>query len=237
VIFGYTMSPEGYAVWMQFQIVFIFLSAFAMLVANAYALKKLKPPSDYPPLPTSADSHGRSVEMLGTADDICSAVLRAPHDRLQRLICRGDLPVADSLPNYALVATAYYVMFRRRDLNLAEDLLEVLKSRNLHYSEEYAVSVLKAAYKAAKTCSIRPLCGAVAVGWSALLKELIALHFAYDAEAVKRLKCRAAKMFKQYEVCSSGAGRRAVYLPDPLLYFIFHAADRVEPLPTCRQTK
>ena len=175
--------------------------------------------------------------VLGAADDICSAVLHAPYDKLQRLICRGDLSAADSLPDYAVVAAAYYAMFRRRDLNLAEDLLEVLKSRNLHYSEEYAVGVLKAAYKAVKTCSIRPLCGTAAVGWSALLKELIALHFAYDAEAAKRLKCRAAKMFKQYEVYSSGAGRRAVYLPDPLLYFIFHAADRVEPLPTCRQTK
>jgi len=64
VIFGYTMSPEGYAAWMQFQIMFILLSAFATLVANAYALKKLKPTSDYPPLPASADGLGRSVECL-----------------------------------------------------------------------------------------------------------------------------------------------------------------------------
>jgi len=125
-------------------------------------------------------------------------------------------------------------MFRRRDLNLAEDLLEVLKSRDLHYSEEYAVDVLKAAYKAAKTCDMRPLCKTVAVGWSALLKELIALHFAYDAKTAERLKCEAAKAFSQYEVYSSGAGRHVVYMPDPRLYFIFHAADRIKPLPACQ---
>jgi hypothetical protein len=143
------------------------------------------------------------------------------------------MSVAD-VPNYALVVATYYVLFRRRDLNLAEDLLEVLKSRSLCRQEEYAVDVLKAAYKAVKTCNVQPLCKTFAAGWSALLKELIMLHFAYDAEAAKRLKCRAAKMFKRY-VYSSGAEQRVVYMPDPLLYFIFHAADRVEPLPTCQQ--
>jgi hypothetical protein len=234
VIFGRAVSPGEYALWMSIQILSIFFAALTTSVASVFALKNLRPLGRHPPLPTSVASLDRSIEMLGTTDDICGAVLRAPHDKLQRLICHGDMSVADELPNYALVVATYYVMFRRRDLNLAEDLLEVLKSRDLHYSEEYAVGVLKAAYKATKTCDVRPLCNAVAVGWSALLKELAALHFVHDAETAKRLKCRAVKMFKQYTVYSSGGGQRVMYVPNPLLYFIFHAVDHVKPFPTCQ---
>jgi len=232
MVFGRAVSPEEYAAWMAVQTTSIFFAALAASVAHVLALKNLVPSGKYPPLPGSRSRLDRSVEMLGTADDICAQSM--PHDGLQKLICRGDMSAADELPNYALIIAAYYAMFRRRDLNLAEDLLEVLKSRDLHYSEEYAVDVLKSAYKAAKTCNVRPLCKTVAVGWSALLKELIALHFAYDAKAAERLKCKAAKAFSQYEVYSSGAGRHVVYVPDPRLYFIFHAADRVKPLPACQ---
>ena len=60
------------------------------------------------------------------------------------------------------------------------------------------------------------------------------LHFAYDVEAAERLKCKAARAFNQYEVYSNGAERHVVYVLDPRLYFIFHAADRIKPLPACQ---
>jgi hypothetical protein len=104
VILGRAVSPEEYAAWMAIQSMSIFLAALAASAAHVFALKNLMPSGKYPPLPGSRSRLDRSVEMLGTADDICT--LSMPHDGLQRLICRGDVSAADELPNYALIIAA-----------------------------------------------------------------------------------------------------------------------------------
>jgi hypothetical protein len=234
IIFGRVVSLGEYVLWMIIQILSIYFTALTTSIAYVFALKNLLPSNKYPSLPGSKNRLDRFIEMLGETDDVCSATLDAPHSEMQRLICRGDVSVVDDLPSYALIIATYYAMFRRRDLNLAENLLQILKSRDLHYSEKDAVNVLAAAYKAMTTCDVRSLCKTVAIGWSALLKELVVLHFVYNAKAAKRLKCKTAKAFEQYEVYTSRKGWYIEYVPDPRLYFIFHAVDRVKPLPHCQ---
>jgi hypothetical protein len=205
-----------------------------MSIGYIVALKNILPSRErrYPPLPASWSPLDRSIEMLATADDVCAKDV--PHGGLQRLVCRGDVSAADDLPNYALIVATYYVLFRHNDLNFAEDLIRILKSRRLTIEESFAVDVLEAAHRTATTCNVRALCRVSAVGWGALLKELIALHFTYDAKAARRLKCKVVNEFNRYYI--SGMWR-IIYAPDPRLYFIFHAADRVEPLPACRPQK
>ncbi|MFZ8839452.1 MAG: hypothetical protein ACO2PM_11215 [Pyrobaculum sp.] len=207
--------------------VFVLLTALAALTAYLLALERLLPSGGYPPLPVSASPLGRSIEMLGEAEDVCAANM--PHSGLQRLICRGDLSAADNLPGHVLIVAAYYAAFRRRDLSLAGSLLRILKSRNLFPDEKEAVEILEAAHKAAAACSAQAVCKlATRYTWTALFKELVALHFAYSAKEAAKLKCRAVNAFKRYEVFARGTWHTE-YEPDPLLYFIFHAADRAEP--------
>jgi hypothetical protein len=202
--------------------------------AYAFALKKLPPSRENLPnkLPTSENNIGRFIEVLST-NDVC-ALKEAPHSGLQRLICRGDTSVADDMPNYALIIAAYCAMFHRRDFGLAESLLRVLKSRHMSFAEESAVKVLEAAYRAMATCDARAVCKVPATHWGALFKELVLLHFTYDKRVAKRLKCKTAKAFDRYEIYDSRVGWYTEYVPDPRLYFIFHAVDRVEPLPACQ---
>jgi hypothetical protein len=234
VVFGRVVSPGEYALWMFLQILSIPFTALTMLTAYTFALKKLQPFKKYPALPTSESRLGRFIEMLGEADDICNAEVPL-HDKMYRLICHGDTSTADHLSDHALVVAAYYVMFRRYDLKLAEDLLHVLSGRNLFPDAKEAVEVLKAAHKAMTTCDVNSVCKvATMYTWSTLFKELVALHFAYDAEAVEKLKCKTVKAFIQYEVYTIGKRWHIEYKPDPLLYFTFHATDRARPLPHCR---
>ena len=144
------------------------------------------------------------------------------------------MSVANDLPNYVLIIAAYYVMFRRHDPSLAEKLLRILKGRDTTYVGESAVKVLEAALKVAATCDIRAVCKVAATGWAALFKELVLLHFVYDERAAKRLKCKTVKAFNRYEVYERGVGWYIEYVPDPCLYFIFHAADRIKPLLACQ---
>jgi len=148
--------------------------------------------------------------------------------------CRGDVSAADDLPNYALIIAAYYVLFRRRDPSLAEKLLHILRGRDMTHVQENAVKVLEAALKAAATCDAGAVCKVDAADWAALFKELVLLHFAYDEKAAKRLKCKIVKEFSQYKIYERGRGWYIEYVPDPRLYFIFHAVDKVEPLPACQ---
>jgi len=236
VIFGRAAGPGEYEFWMAVQFLSVFFTVLLKSAAYAFALKSMRPskehpPNKYPPLPTSETDIDRSVEMLAAADDFCST--KVPHGGLQRLICQGDVSAADDLPSYALIVAAYYAVFRR-DLNLAEQLLGIIKGRFLSFEEESAAKVLEAARKAMATCDAQAVCGVAATGWAALFKELAALHFAYDAEAAKRLKCKTAKAFEWYDVYTKK--RHYVrYIPNPRLYFIFHAADRV--LPVCQPQK
>jgi hypothetical protein len=103
--------------------------------------------------------------MLSTAVDVC-AIQEVPHDGLQKLICRGDVSAVDGLPNYALVIAAYYAMFRRCGFSLAENLLRVLKNRDMNYVEEGAVKVLEVALKAAAACDVRSVCKVAATSWA-----------------------------------------------------------------------
>ncbi len=235
ILFGREVSPGEYALWMAIQWLSIFFTALMTSIAYVLALKNLHPPKErkYPQLPTSKYSPDRFIELLATADDVC-ALKEVPHRGLQRLICRGDMSAVDNLPNYALIIAAYYAMFRRRDLSLAENLLQVLKSRYMSFAEEDATKVLEAALKAATTCDAKAVCKIAATGWPALFKELVLLHFVYDEKAAERLKCKTVKAFNRYDVYERGVGWYVKYVPDPRLYFIFHAVDRVRPLPACQ---
>ena len=238
MILGRELSPWDYEFWMSIQWLFILVTMLMTSTAYAFALKGLRPskehpPNKYPQLPASRDDFECSVEMLSTTDDVCA--LRELHSGLQRLICRSDVSAADDLPNYALIIAAYYVLFRRHDPSLAEKLLHVLRGRDMTYVEENAVKVLEASLKAVATCDARAVCKVAATDWAALFKELVLLHFAYDEKAAMRLKCKIVKAFSQYEVYERERGWYIEYVPDPRLYFIFHAADRA--LPVCQPQK
>jgi hypothetical protein len=227
VIFGRIVDPVEYAFWMNIQILSIPFTALTTLIAYVVAFKNLQP-LEYPTLPTSESKLGRFIEMLGAVDDVCSD---PPHDKMYRLICRGDVSVAYELSGHALVVATYYTMFRLRDLNLAENLLRILGNEKQFPDVEEATKVLEAAYKAAATCDVQAVCKvATSYTWVTLFKELVALHFAYDTRTAKRLKCKTIKAFKHYKVYERGVGWYIQYEPDPLLYFIFHAVDRVSPV-------
>jgi hypothetical protein len=238
MILGRELSPWDYAFWMSVQWLCIFFTMLLTPAAHAFALKNLHPskehpPNKYPQLPASRNNLDHSVEMLSTTDDVCA--LRELHSGLQRLICRSDVSAADDLPNYALIIAAYYVLFRRHDPSLAEKLLHVLRGRDMTYVEENAVKVLEASLKAVATCDARAVCKVAATDWAALFKELVLLHFAYDEKAAMRLKCKIVKAFSQYEVYERERGWYIEYVPDPRLYFMFHAVDRA--LPVCQPQK
>ncbi len=103
----------------------------------------------------------------------------------------------------------------------------------MSFAEESAVKVLEAARKAMATCDAKAVCKITTAYWSTLFKELVLLHFAYDAKAARRLKCKTIKAFERYDVYTKKK-HYVKYVPDPRLYFIFHAVDRVEPLPACQ---
>jgi hypothetical protein len=233
-VFGRAVDPVEYELWMALQFLSVFFTMLLKSATYVFALRNLlpskkHPPNRYPRLPVSENPLGRSIEMLAAADDFCIA--NVPHGGLRKLLCQGDASAADGLPNYALIFATYHVMFRRRDLNAAGELLRVLKDRDLFPDEKEAVEVLEAAYRAAAACDVRAVCEAAApyYTWSNLFKELVALHFAYDARAADRLKCKTVKAFARYNVYTK-RGHYVRYVPDPYLYFIFHAADRAVPI-------
>jgi hypothetical protein len=231
--------------WMAIQVLSVVFSASTSTIGYIFALNSLRPPKKlrsmepirwtkkHVPSLIRPPWEGDLIKELATGD-VCNA---SQHNALRRLICDRDLSVADELPDDILIIATYYAILRRGDFNLAGTLLEVLKSRDLHFSDEDMVNILKAAYKAIKTCDVKHICKtAVGAGTASLFKELVALHFA-DAETAKkvaeRLKCKALKASTQYEIYDSKRGLYIEYRPSPLLYFIYHAADVIKPLPTC----
>jgi hypothetical protein len=228
LIYAYALN----VVWMSKQVLFVVLTALFSMTAYVTSLRTLWPEEHQ--LPTS----GSFVEILGMADDVCNVdASRLEHNELQKLICNGDLSVADTLPNYALIIATYYAMFRRHDLSLAEKLLHIVKSRSLKKDEKDAVNVLETAYNAMTTCDVQSVCNTPAVGRVAYFKELVALHFV-DAktakEMAKRLKCKILKVSRWHKIYIYNTTWQIDYSPDPRLRFIYYATDHAQPLPACQ---
>jgi hypothetical protein len=97
--------------------------------------------------------------------------------------------------------------FRRRDLDFAKRLLQILKSRNLFPDEKEAVEVLEVAYKAIAACDAQAVCKvATYYACPTLFKEFVALHFAHSAKEAAKLKYKVVNTFERHEVFAGASG-------------------------------
>jgi hypothetical protein len=156
--------------------------------------------------------------------------------RLRRIVCNRDAEVAEEvMENYPLIAAAYDLVLYRRDLELAQRLMEILRNRSLDEKERAAFQVLEVAYKAAAN----PPCGDQEAlrryaeklnsihtpGWSFLLKILTQIHLGYaDPKHVAVIK---RGILRTIERCSGD--NLSIY------YFALSAIDRIKPL--CQNTQ
>ena len=119
-------------------------------------------------------------------------------------------------------------MFHRRDIETAQKIFELLKSRSLDEKERAALEVLEAAYGAV----VNPPCGNAEAllgkigsvqtyGWASLLKALVAAHLTCDPDYrddVRRALLQAAVKCR----CDNLS----------ICYFAYRMLNRIKPL--CR---
>ena len=149
----------------------------------------------------------RFLEDLADAwkvQDMCGGWLPYEHyNKLRALVCRGDAKVAEKVSeNWPLIFAAYYLMFHKRDIETAQKVLDLVKSRSLDEKDKAALEVLEAAYGAVANppCGstealLEKISGVQTYGWASLLKALVAAHFTCDPDYkddVKRALLQAA---------------------------------------------
>ena len=174
--------------------VFVALNGFSM-----YAwLKPHRPRGVNIPKTEAQDEsreYRRFLEDLADAwkmQDMCGD--RLPHDnKLGALVCRGDLEAAEKVPeNYPLIVVAYYLMFHKRDLETAQKVLNLVRSRNLDEKEKAALEILETARGAVEKppCSepemlkqyVEKIYSVQTYGWASLLKALVVAHLTDDED-------------------------------------------------------
>jgi hypothetical protein len=191
-------------------------------------------------------AYRRFVEDLGDQPDQCQPEPASPpkcllccqseppqhpdYWKLKRIVCSRDVEVAEEVPvGYPLIAAAHYSI-SRGDLELAQKLMEVLRSKSLDEKERAALQVLEVAYEAAANppCSnpealrryAEKLNSIHTPGWSLLLKILTQVLFGYAnpsyVAAVKR------GILQTIDKCSGD--NLSIY------YFALSAIDRIKPL-------
>jgi hypothetical protein len=215
--------------------VLIIASSATTLFLYVVVWAKMSPSAEQPP-PQAAHAQPPRVQGLhttgadassgqGLADgsgDVCKSL--RPHHR--RLLCDGE--IVETEENDVLAVAAYYHMLHRRDLNVAREMLNVLRSRNLDEKEKAALEVLEIAYDAATDPPCSPqrlllymdkLWGVEAAGWALLLKTLVSMHISGAdqdyVEGVKQWMQKAAKS----GICGTDVCR-----------FAYNIIDRITPL-------
>jgi len=193
----------------------------------------------------------RFVEALADAGDrVCEA---PPEDRyfeeMQRLLCRGDVSVVPRrAPYYHYVFAAFYALFQRGDVRLAEAAAKILADAGDEFAtgdDVQAVRVLATAVQAVKAadCSSPEVfraqlktaaeiirAGGEAGSWSHLFRDLTAAYLDPDAGAGRVKKAieeelrdgipqEAAEAYGLFPSENTSA---------PPLYFIYKMAEKLE---------
>jgi hypothetical protein len=194
----------------------------------------------------------RFIEALADmGDGVCSAPPEGKHfEELQRFVCRGDLSVVPRrAPYYHYVFAAFYALFHRGDVGLAETVAKILteshaKDEFANSDDVHAIRVLSVAVRAVKAadCS-RPevfraqlkaaaeiIRGEEEAGsWSSLFRDLTAAYLDPAAGAAGRIKKAVEEMLREAQETAEAYG-----IPGPEygsaapLHFIYMMAERLE---------
>jgi hypothetical protein len=209
---------------------------FASLVAwlNMFTIYALlapgKPRVDFPKT-GARDEHReyrRFVEDLVDMQNMCDGWLPYEHyNKLKALICRGDLDAAGKVSEgWPLLISAYYLMFHKRDLETAQKVLELLRSRNLDEKEKAALEILEVAREAAPCNNTKALLekiGSVQTrGWASLLKALATAHLTCDQDYKDDVKRAVLWTVKRCH-CDNLS----------ICYFAYRILNRIKPLCGC----
>jgi hypothetical protein len=194
----------------------------------------------------------RFIETLADmGDDVCSA---PPEDRyfeeMQRLLCRGDTSVVPRYaPYYHYVFAAFYALFHRGNVGLAEAVTKIITESSTrdefaNGDKVYAVHVLSIAIRAVKAADCNHpevfraqlktaaeiIRGEEEAGsWGHLFRDLVAAYLDPSAEAAGRIKKAIEEILREAQEIAEAYGIPGPeYGTTPPLYFIYKMAERLE---------
>jgi hypothetical protein len=184
-------------------------SVFGLLAAlGGYAvyaiLEPYKPHGiDFPKAGARDESreYRRFLDDLADAwneQSLCEGWLPFEHyNKLRALLCKGDIEAAQKVSeNYPLALMAYYFMFHKRDVETAEKVLNILRSRNLDEKDKAALEILELAHEATKSCNdpkalrqyVEEISNVQTYGWASMLKTLVLVHLINDEDYKEDVK-------------------------------------------------
>jgi len=223
------------------------VSAFAgMLFAwlNMFIISALampgKPRGVYFPKTGTWDEHSEYKRFFEDLVDtwnmqsMCSGWLPHEHyNKLKALICRDDIEAAEKVSeSWPLILMAYYLMFHRRNLETAQKVLSLLKSRNLDEKEKAVLEILETAGEvAAKPPCGNPetlrlyakkISGIQTYGWASLLKALVMTHLTCDPDYKDDVKLAILWTVERCD-CDNLS----------ICYFAYRLLNRIKPLCSC----
>ncbi len=194
------------------------------------------------------------IEALADAGDrVCEAPPESRYfEEMQRLLCRGDTSVVPRhAPYYHYIFAAFYALFHRGDVRLAEATAKILAESHVRdeFTDGYeaeAIRVLATAVQAAKAadCS-RPEVfraqlklaaeiiragGDEADSWSRLFRELTAAYLDPAPGAAGRIKKAVEEVLRGVLETAEAYGDPPdlEHAAAPPLYFIYMMAERLE---------
>jgi hypothetical protein len=166
--------------------------------------------------------------------DMCNGWLPFEHyNKMRALVCRGDLEAAGKVSEgWPLIFVAYYLMFHSRDLEMAQKVLNLLKSRDLDEKEKAALEILEAAGEVAAS----PPCGnpealrryaekihsVQTYGWASVLKALVTTHLTCGPDYKDDVK-----------LALLWAAKRCGCDNPSICYFAYRLLNRIKPLCSC----
>jgi hypothetical protein len=202
----------------------------------------------------------RFIEALADmGDGVCEAPPESRYfEEMQRLLCRGDLSaVPRYAPYYHYVFAAFYALFHRGDVHLAEAVVKILMEAHVkdEFADSYeaeAIRVLATAVQAVKAadCSrpeifraqlkvaaeiIRASGGGEADSWSRLFRDLTAAYLD-PAAGVGRIKKAIEETLRDDDLPQEIVEAYGLFPSDNTsatpLYFIYRMAERLEKVGT-----
>jgi len=183
---------------------------------------------------TRYEAVDRFLEDLGRMEDICqSPAIHPEYEKLRRFVCNGDVDAVVDAPWDRTIAFAtYYLMFHRRNLETAQKVLSLLKSRNLDEKEKAALEILETADEVAANppCGnpetlrlyAKKINGIQTYGWASLLKALVMAHLTCDPDYKDDIKLAILWTVKRCD-CDNLS----------ICYFAYRLLNRVKPLCSC----
>jgi len=197
----------------------------------------------------------RFIEALADAGDrVCEAPPESRYfEEMQRLLCRGDVSaVPRHAPYYHYVFAAFYALFHRSDVGLAEAVVKILAESYVkdEFADGYeaeAIRVLTTAVQAVKAadCSrpeifraqLKIAAEIIRAGgedgradtWSDLFRDLVATYLDPAAGTAGRIKKAIEEILQEAQEDAKTCG---IPGPEagtaPPLYFIYMMAERLE---------